>query len=80
MLYYIQSVCLSSFVSLLNGNLEFIGILLTFVSDFTSSVVLSFAEFLLILVQSQALLYLNLIKHYLNTLINSSQKAVNFAI
>ena len=41
-------VCLSSVTSLLNDKLEFIGILLTFVWDFTSSAVLSFAKYLLI--------------------------------
>ena len=39
---------LSSFLSLSNGKLELIGILLTFVCDFNSSIVLSFAEYLLI--------------------------------
>ena len=42
------SRCLSSFTSLSNGKLELIGILLTFVWDFNSSTVLSFAEYLLI--------------------------------
>ena len=41
-------VCLSSFLSLSNGKLELIEILLTLVWDFNSSTVLSFAEYLLI--------------------------------
>ena len=41
-------VCLSSFTPLLNGKLEFTGILLTFVLDFISSTALSLAELLLI--------------------------------
>ena len=41
-------VCLSSFVSLSNSKLELIEILLTFVWDFNSSTVLSFAKYLLI--------------------------------
>ena len=46
--FFKMFVCLSSFVSLSNGKLELIGILLTFVWDFNSSTVLSFAEYLLI--------------------------------
>ena len=43
-----QDDCLSSLASLLNDKLEFIEISLTFAWDFTLSVLLSFAEFLLI--------------------------------
>ena len=46
--FFKMFVCLSSFTSLSNGKLELIGILLTFVWDFNSSTVLSFAECLLI--------------------------------
>ena len=75
--FFKMFVCLSSFILLLNGKLEFIEILLKFSRDFTSFVVLSCRICYLLLVQGHTLLY-NLIKYHLNTSINSLQISCYF--